>query len=244
MKPNIRVVELEAPPAPPTIKDVAAWLGVPASAVKSLPPSVREGLVVRLAETADLADTVSLHDELNDRVRSLINRLQREARTDTLTGLANRRAIEERLQEETERTDRYRRPMAVFVVDVDGLKSVNDRFGHAAGDALLRELAVRLRWAVRSTDYIGRVGGDEFVVICPETDSDTAAILAEALALRAKRGPVPDYDDVSISVSVGWAVRSPGDDEEAIAVLGAADARLYAGREQTRSRQVIGRRTT
>jgi diguanylate cyclase (GGDEF)-like protein len=148
----------------------------------------------------------------------------REARTDELTGLANRVAWNEALEHERPRRSRYRRPVIVMSVDVDGLKLANDRFGHNAGDELLRGLAAILRRNLRDADVVARVGGDEFGVLLPETQPEAMPALVERLkvACGAWRG---SNADLRLSVSVGWAAPEPfGDLREA---LRTADDRMY-----------------
>jgi diguanylate cyclase (GGDEF)-like protein len=227
------------------VDELAAWLGLPASSIAALDGDLRDSLAERFAESQRLTEALSLQNELTRRVRSLVTYLHDQARIDPLTGLGNRRAIEDRLREEGERTDRYADPVAIFVLDIDGLGVVNRQLGRHAGDAMLRELAARLRWAVRSTDYVGRLGGDEFVVICPNTEETQASRLAPALARRLGGGAVPEYQQVGISVSVGWAIRLAGATEDSIDVLRAADRRLAAQRAartaDVRGREVEGR---
>ncbi len=121
----------------------------------------------------------------------------REARTDELTGLANRVAWTEALDQERPRRSRYRRPVVVMSVDVDGLKQANDRFGHDAGDELLRGVAGILRRNLRDADVVARIGGDEFGVLLPETQPDAMPTLGGAHPDRLCRlarhaaGPAP-----------------------------------------------------
>lgn len=148
----------------------------------------------------------------------------REARTDELTGLANRVAWTEALDTERPRRARYRRPVVVMSVDVDGLKQANDRFGHDAGDELLCGVAGILRRNLRDADVVARVGGDEFGVLLPETWPDAMPALVERIkiACAAWRGTNPD---LHLSVSIGWAAPEPfGDLREA---LRTADDRMY-----------------
>lgn len=147
-----------------------------------------------------------------------------EARTDELTGLGNRVAWTEALDRERPRRARYRRPVVVMSVDVDGLKQANDRFGHDAGDELLRGLAGILRRNLRDADVVARIGGDEFGVLMPETQPDAMPALVERIkvACAAWRGTKPD---LRLSVSIGWAAPEPfGDLREA---LRTADDRMY-----------------
>jgi diguanylate cyclase (GGDEF)-like protein len=172
--------------------------------------------------------------ELED-LKATARELEDLARRDTLTGAANRRAVEERLLEEWERAIRYRRPLAVFIADVDHLKQVNDSYGHAAGDSLLKDLAQRLQSTVRAGDLFGRLGGDEFVVICPETSAEAADQVAQKLIQAVAAAPVEAGDQrVAVSLSVGWAVS--GGEEQPRQLLSAADQALYAAKAGGRGR--------
>jgi diguanylate cyclase (GGDEF)-like protein len=172
--------------------------------------------------------------ELED-LKATARELEDLARRDTLTGAANRRAVEERLLDEWERAIRYRRPLAVFIADVDHLKQVNDAYGHAAGDSLLKDLAQRLQATVRAGDLFGRLGGDEFVVICPETSAEAADQVAQKLIQAVAAAPVEAGDQtVAVSLSVGWAVS--GGEEQPRQLLSAADEALYAAKASGRGR--------
>ena len=115
-------------------------------------------------------------------MRHLVVELRTQAVRDALTGLLNDRGLREAAATERERSVRSGRPISVVYVDVDGLKAVNDREGHAAGDALLRRFAARLEAVTRSGDWAGRLGGDEFAVVLPDTGLDGAAAMVERLA--------------------------------------------------------------
>src|SRR5206468_3983540 len=115
------------------------------------------------------------------------DRLARLATTDPLTGLFNPRAFHDRLRQELGRVARYREPLSLLVLDLDGLKRVNDQFGHEAGDAALRSVAAAIRRGLREIDLGARIGGDEFAVLAPQTGAEAAVVLAERLrALVAK----------------------------------------------------------
>jgi diguanylate cyclase (GGDEF)-like protein len=122
---------------------------------------------------------------------------------DPLTGLANRRVLHDRLKYEIARHRRHSRRFSVLALDLDGFKKVNDRFGHAAGDEILREIARALEKAVRDQDTIARMGGDEFCVLAPEIEWEDAERLAHRLDL-AVRSAVGGLD--MLGVSVGFAV--------------------------------------
>ncbi len=160
----------------------------------------------------DLARTLADHLGLLVDSARLLERLEREATTDPLTGLFNRRALGERLRDEVRRARRYRRPLSVLVVDMDGLKPVNDSLGHAGGDRVIRELAKILRRVRRSLDVVFRYGGDEFVVLCPETSGPWAVRLAERLRLRVERARIPNPRELSRAHALrrGRVVRAGG----------------------------------
>jgi diguanylate cyclase (GGDEF)-like protein len=174
-----------------------------------------------IADAAEVLLSQALAREELGRER---DQFAREARTDELTGLANRVAWTEALDNERPRRSRYRRPVIVMSVDVDALKQANDRFGHDAGDELLRGVAGILRRNLRDADVVARIGGDEFGVLLPETQPDAMPALVERIqiACRAWRGTQPD---LQLSVSIGWAAPEPfGDLREALRI---ADDRMY-----------------
>lgn len=150
------------------------------------------------------------------------------ALTDPLTRVANRRALLHRLEHELDRHRRNGRPFAIVMLDLDGFKPLNDRFGHEAGDDLLRDVAAALSRAMRAQDLVARIGGDEFCVLAPETDGPGA----ERLAGRV-RGAVRTVTAGAIAVrgSVGAAV-FPDDAEDPIALMRVADARLLAAKRE------------
>ena len=119
------------------------------------------------------------------------SKLEQLANTDPLTGISNRRSILDKLEEELHRAERYTRPLSVLMVDIDHFKNVNDQYGHNAGDAVLIEFCRTIKSALRKNDSLGRIGGEEFVIILPETTLDNAIIVAE-LGARQLRWPVSD----------------------------------------------------
>jgi diguanylate cyclase (GGDEF)-like protein len=179
---------------------------------------------------------------------SLVEEVEARSLTDPLTGLANRRWLEQRLGEELERVRRYGRPLCLAVLDIDHFKAVNDRLGHAAGDEVLRQLAALLRAERRSTDLACRYGGEELVLILPETRPGEAAVLAERIRARAEAGALGHHaDGAPITLSIGIAGSGPERDRPAT-LFAAADAALYraksAGRNQVRraSDAIVGSR--
>jgi two-component system cell cycle response regulator len=174
---------------------------------------------------------------LQDELRARNAELETVTRTDALTGIYNRRHLEERLHGLLAATRRHRQPVAVLMIDVDHFKAVNDSLGHAAGDAVLREIADRLRRGVRADDVVGRWGGEEFVVVGAATGGDAAAALAErlrrAIALSAVR--LEGGGEVAVTVSIGCAAGVDGDAEE---LVRRADACLYEAKALGRDRTV------
>ncbi|HTI32518.1 MAG TPA: diguanylate cyclase, partial [Miltoncostaea sp.] len=160
--------------------------------------------------------------------------LTRLAQTDALTGLANRRAFEARLHEEVGRARRDGSPLSVVVLDMDHFKEVNDRHGHEEGDRTLATLAARMRSTTRASDMIARIGGEEFAWLLPATDSDGAEVLAERL--RGVIAAEPFGAAGTRTISGGVAALGPDDD--ALALLRRADARLYAAKAAGRDRVV------
>ena len=156
--------------------------------------------------------------------------------TDTLTGCLNRRSLEARLVEELERCKRYQRQVSVICIDLDHFKGVNDRFGHAGGDQVLRVVANQLRHSTRlNLDWIVRLGGEEFLVVLPETALATAVIHAERLRELILAQPVA-FEDQVIAVTASFGVAQWHYPEDAQALLGRADSLLYQAKADGRNR--------
>ena len=151
-------------------------------------------------------------------VSTLHERLRDAALTDGLTGLANFRGFTHALHQEVARGKRYKYPFCVVMLDVDGLKAINDREGHLAGDAALRSIATDLKVVLRGTDVLARYGGDEFAVLLTQTTRPQAET-----TMRRFR----EWTDVSVSYGVA---EFPSDGDDAAALLAAADRALYRGK--------------
>lgn len=166
---------------------------------------------------------------------SLVEQVEARSLTDPLTGLANRRWLEQRLAEELDRVRRYERPLCLAILDVDQFKAVNDLLGHAAGDAVLRRLAELLLAERRSTDLVCRYGGEELVLILPETWPEDAVRLAERIRIRAEDGDLGSHaDGAPVTLSVGIAGTVPGRVHPAT-LFAAADAALYRAKRDGRN---------
>jgi diguanylate cyclase (GGDEF)-like protein len=156
------------------------------------------------------------------------NRMREMASSDGLTGLLNHRRITELLRDEMRRAERYNRPLSVLMVDLDSFKSINDDYGHPVGDQLLRSVAQLLRGAVRTVDSVGRYGGEEFIILMPETHKDDAYLLAERIRsiVEQKAFVVIDGQQVHRTISVGVA-SYPEDGLNPQEIVERADEALY-----------------
>jgi diguanylate cyclase (GGDEF)-like protein len=154
-----------------------------------------------------------------------------QARIDSLTGLANRRALEEILAAEIARAHRFTHQLAVVLLDLDRFKEINDNFGHAAGDVMLREVSRLLTSLARQGDTVARWGGEEFVVVLPETDLEGAERFADRLRRTIEAQSV---GDMQTSASCGVATMLPEDNVEEL--LHAADEALYQAKTNGRNR--------
>ena len=185
-------------------------------------------------------DDGSLHLEgiildISDR-KVLETELEQMATRDPLTGLLNRREMSRVLDEELQRARRYQRPMAVLWVDFDHFKDVNDTYGHAAGDSVLRSISRLLLGSVRSVDSIGRFGGEEFVIVLPEMDLEEAQETAERLRRKVAEEPQPlgNGEAVPLTISVGVAVY-PDHGQTASTLCAAADKAMYLAKDRGRN---------
>ncbi len=159
------------------------------------------------------------------------------ATTDVLTGLPNRRSVEDTLRTMAGQAERTARPLAAVVLDVDHFKDVNDRWGHEQGDAVLAALARVLRATVRASDFVGRSGGEEFVLLLPSTDRAGAQVVAENVRCAIAREPFAELDR-RVTASLGIAVL-PDDCDDGARLLACADRAMYEakarGRDQVAS---------
>lgn len=168
----------------------------------------------------------------------LYARMQTLARTDSLTGVANRRAFFERSEREIERARRFGRPLTVLMIDIDHFKRVNDTYGHAIGDEVLTKLAQRCRQQLRMVDVFGRYGGEEFAALLSEADVNDACIVAERLRKTISTPIHTDAGAVSVTTSMGIAALDPAN-PDLDTVLQRADQALYRAKEAGRDRVEI-----
>jgi diguanylate cyclase (GGDEF)-like protein len=188
------------------------------------------------AQATVIAELERTRSELATRMAEL-ERLNAEivqlSQTDPLTGIANRRFMNERLTELCRVSARYGAPLSVAVFDVDLFKGVNDRYGHSVGDAVLVALADLLRRHLRGTDVPARLGGDEFVVILPRTEADEAVAACQRLQQAVREHPWDDLaEGLSVTITVGVAGGARETDPDQL--LRRADAALYQGKRSGR----------
>ena len=157
----------------------------------------------------------------------LLNKLTELAIHDPLTGVYNRYYLNQTLEREIERSRRYGHPIAFLMIDVNRFKEINDRFGHQMGDRVLQAVASLLAEEVRATDVVVRYGGDEFLIIQPETDGETDTVRQRILERAARLNETNELVDFPLTLSVGTAFWDPQGDESVQDALGAADRRMY-----------------
>jgi two-component system cell cycle response regulator len=160
--------------------------------------------------------------------------------TDALTGLHNRRYMENHLSTLVEQASTRAKPLALMILDIDFFKSINDTYGHDAGDDVLREFAVRIRKSIRGIDLACRYGGEEFVIVMPETGLDVAGMVAERLR-RSIAGETFAVNKgtkrIDVTISIGLATLD-NKDEPVADVLKRADMALYQAKHDGRNRVV------
>ena len=162
-------------------------------------------------------------------------RLEQQARVDALTGLPNRKATLEAIEAMVAAGKRRNQPVALMFIDLDEFKNVNDALGHTAGDDLLKEIAARMRASLRTTDFVGRMGGDEFVIILPDAQGPSqVALVASDMRANIAR-PVRLQRDVVANVSVGIAMY-PQDGADAETLIMNADTAMYYAKREGRAR--------
>jgi diguanylate cyclase (GGDEF)-like protein len=172
--------------------------------------------------------------------------LESENITDPLMGIYNRRHLERRLEEEFARARRYGFPLSLLLLDIDHFKKVNDRYGHAAGDLVLKGVGALLKESLRAVDVPARYGGEEAVVLLPHTRDAEAAILAERIRGKIGSHPFPagdlpfPGDAVRCTVSIGIAGMTP-ECKEAAQLLRMADTAMYRAKQEGRNRTVVFR---
>lgn len=205
--------------------------------------TMRRGFAQR-REFALLTETKRINRELAEEMQkrvALEEKLKELASTDPLTGLYNRRQYEMLFQHEIGRSRRRDSPLSVGILDLDNFKLVNDTHGHTAGDAVLRSVADVCRRNLRAIDIVGRLGGEEFIILMPECDIDQASILGNRL-LKMIESVVVDTNTASIRITATIGITQLFPDDKGIEVIiSRADGALYRGKRAGRNRVEINR---
>ncbi len=207
-----------------TAIDTTTFLGI---TEPEMTPAVKEAVQTLLTEIEDLRGEVG-------RLKSRLAEVEDLADRDALTPLLNRRALVRELGRIRTFAQRYGTAASLVYFDLDDLKGVNDRFGHAAGDAALKAVADRLLASVRDSDIVGRMGGDEFAVILVQADQSVAEAKAASLARAIEAEPL-HFGDWSAPLHISFGVREITQDAEPEALIAEADAAMYAKKRERKS---------
>ncbi len=210
------------------------------------------GVAVVIRDPGTVPETERLGNELRSTIEELLrarrtidlqrDELERASTVDALTGVASRSAILDRLRVELAQSRRYRHPLAVVLLDVDDFAALNHVHGIEGGDAILREMALRIRLRVREADALGRAGSDGFIAALPHTDEGGAATFADALRHRLALRPVMVGEAmVSVTVSIGVAMMRPGEELDLNGLLERVDEALASARRAGGNRIALDR---
>jgi diguanylate cyclase (GGDEF)-like protein len=210
-----------------TIAEISETVVISGVPENEMTPRVRQALMGLLGEVDRLRRDL-------EEARNRIAYLERLADEDTLMPIANRRAFVRELSRMMAFAQRYGAPASVVYFDVDGLKLINDKFGHAAGDAALLHIAQTLIDSVRNSDIVGRLGGDEFGVLLVQTDEPTALHKAASLAVAIAKRPLL-WQGSEIPLSASYGTHSFHGAEDVGAALAAADRAMYLRKKDQRS---------
>ncbi|OQX63771.1 MAG: hypothetical protein B5M51_04715, partial [Anaerolinea sp. 4484_236] len=194
------------------------------------------------SHAASAINNARLYEQAQDEIKArkkAEKELYKQATTDPLTGVFNRRYFFETAQKELERSQRYNRPLSIIIFDIDHFKKVNDTYGHGAGDEVLRKLTAECKDSLRENDVFARYGGEEFVILLPETNLEQAEQMAERMRKGCAETPL-DVGSATVKITVSFGVSSL--DNETLPLdelLLRADNALYASKEAGRNRVTV-----
>jgi len=193
--------------------------------------TAKDELTNDLVREDEIGELFVEFERMRKRILETTEEISKLAVTDQLTGLHNRRKLDDTMLLEIERAKRYQTPLSVIMCDLDHFKSINDTYGHKTGDDVIIATSTVIKNGVRASDIVGRWGGEEFLIICPHTDQQGAMVLAEKLRLDISLLKVEPY--LSITASFGVAEYILGEDSEAL--LCRADKLLYVAKSEGRN---------
>ena len=185
----------------------------------------------------ELDKKLSKMQERGDKMKKVIQKERQKAQTDALTGIPNRLAFDKQIQREFARCERYEQTCCLAVIDVDKFKSVNDNFGHKAGDKVLKTVAEVCAEHIRESDFLARYGGEEFVVLLPQTKLDDAVAAAEKLRFEIEKCHF-HYNDDEVPVTISIGIAEYQTEDAASSLFERADKCLYEAKESGRNRCV------
>jgi len=168
-------------------------------------------------------------------LQAILAQADEVSHTDALTYLPNRRRVIAHLQREVHRAERYKTPLSISMMDIDHFKNINDTYGHTVGDVVLLQLANMLREGIRESDMVGRYGGEEFLVVLPNTELQRATELAARLCKQIREKDIKIVGTVHVTVSIGVAEYKHGE-EDWQKLLSRADTALYKAKNAGRDR--------
>lgn len=176
---------------------------------------------------------------LEERVRARTVELEKLARTDALTGIMNRGGLMNGLTNEMDRASRYKHPLTIMMIDIDHFKQVNDEYGHVQGDNVIIEVADILSKVSRSTDSVGRYGGEEFLLLMPETETVKAKILAERIRVDVANHHFCHEEGLDISVTCSIGVTEFESNQDSSSLLKTVDEMLYKAKNSGRNKIIV-----
>lgn len=189
-------------------------------------------------QAGELVEFVGIARDVTDRL-DLIDKLAQQANHDDLTGLANRRFLMQQARLELARAIRYQYPLSLLMLDIDHFKKVNDDYGHLSGDMVLKQLGKELKLFLREHDLVGRIGGEEFVMLLPETSLEEANVIAERLRLSVEKLTFLVLHEQTIKLTVSIGVASATETEQHLdKIWQTVDERLYEAKTTGRNRVV------
>jgi two-component system cell cycle response regulator len=179
------------------------------------------------------ADVFISRLKINARSNMLMRALRRMALTDSLTGIYNHQYIHDCLEKEISRSRRYKKSLSIVMLDIDNFKLINDVMGHPKGDEILRAVTAAIKTCLRGSDSFGRYGGEEFLLVLPETDAAGALVVAEKIRDSLRKAK---FESADLNVTVSGGVAELAEDKNAVELVSRADALLYVAKKQGKDR--------